>query len=129
MYHLRPSHSSVDITWVVAPPATWSFIETSLGIVSACLPLMRPLYRRVCDSWFPFRKTSGKDLGIGHACAGTGARVTSWQPNSPRNAADRQGPHDAAQLTTFVSGGKSAQSSESDGILVRSEVRQVDSFV
>lgn len=31
----------------------WSIVENNLGIVNACLPVMRPLLRKIPD-WFPF---------------------------------------------------------------------------
>ena len=33
-----------DITWYETPAILWPFIESALGIVGACLPLLRPLF-------------------------------------------------------------------------------------
>ena len=33
-----------DITWFETPSLLWTFIESALGIVGACLPLLRPLF-------------------------------------------------------------------------------------
>ncbi len=33
-----------DITWYETPSLLWTFIESTLGIVGACLPLLRPLF-------------------------------------------------------------------------------------
>lgn len=33
-------------TDAIVPPATWTFIEPSVGIISACLPFLRPLISR-----------------------------------------------------------------------------------
>ena len=33
-----------DITWFETPAYLWAFIESALGIVGACLPLLRPLF-------------------------------------------------------------------------------------
>ncbi|KAI0476617.1 hypothetical protein GGR56DRAFT_483397 [Xylariaceae sp. FL0804] len=38
---------SLDKTWWAGYISTWSSIEVSFGIVSACLPVMRPIYSRV----------------------------------------------------------------------------------
>ncbi|OJJ37785.1 hypothetical protein ASPWEDRAFT_50858 [Aspergillus wentii DTO 134E9] len=39
--------SSVDITWVIGDAMIWSNVEPCVGIVSACLPTLRPLLRRI----------------------------------------------------------------------------------
>ena len=39
--------SSVDITWVIGDAMIWSNVEPCIGIVSACLPTLRPLLRRI----------------------------------------------------------------------------------
>ena len=33
-----------DITWFETPSLVWQFVESTLGIVGACLPLLRPLF-------------------------------------------------------------------------------------
>lgn len=38
---------SRDMTWRQVGPANWSAVEINLSIVTACLPLMRPVVRRV----------------------------------------------------------------------------------
>ncbi|KAL6721772.1 hypothetical protein ACLMJK_000877 [Lecanora helva] len=35
---------AVDITYILTPTVYWPLIESSLGIVGACLPLLRPLF-------------------------------------------------------------------------------------
>ncbi|KAL4876880.1 hypothetical protein BJY04DRAFT_138127 [Aspergillus karnatakaensis] len=39
--------SSVDITWVIGDAMIWSNVEPCIGIVSACLPTLRPLLRQI----------------------------------------------------------------------------------
>ncbi|KAL4864945.1 hypothetical protein BDV12DRAFT_200663 [Aspergillus spectabilis] len=39
--------SSVDITWVIGDAMIWSNVEPCIGIVSACLPTLRPFLRRI----------------------------------------------------------------------------------
>ena len=34
-----------DASWVNTYPAIWAFVETSIAVVSACLPTLRPVYR------------------------------------------------------------------------------------
>lgn len=36
--------SSPDATWALIPAAIWAFVENAIGIVSACLPTLRPVY-------------------------------------------------------------------------------------
>ncbi|KAF9894160.1 hypothetical protein FE257_009133 [Aspergillus nanangensis] len=38
---------SVDITWVIGDAMIWSNVEPCIGIVSACLPTIRPLLQRI----------------------------------------------------------------------------------
>ncbi|KAE8356842.1 hypothetical protein BDV28DRAFT_163023 [Aspergillus coremiiformis] len=37
---------SIDVTWVISDAMIWSNVEPCMGIVSACLPTLRPLLRR-----------------------------------------------------------------------------------
>ncbi|KAL8791061.1 MAG: hypothetical protein Q9213_000268 [Squamulea squamosa] len=67
-----------DGSWVNTYPAIWSFIETSIAVISACLPTLRPVYKYVLY---------GKS-GLSHV------------QNSPgRNSGDSEG----AQLTKSTS--------------------------
>ena len=45
-YHIiyLANNAAWDITWYEAPSALWFMVESSLGIVGACLPLLRPLF-------------------------------------------------------------------------------------
>lgn len=36
----------VDVSWAAINPGTWLNVELAIGIVSACLPLLRPLFTR-----------------------------------------------------------------------------------
>ncbi|KAI9850536.1 MAG: hypothetical protein M1838_005545 [Thelocarpon superellum] len=38
-----------DPTWTAYAPALWTLLEANLGIVCACLPIMRPLFVRVAS--------------------------------------------------------------------------------
>ncbi|KAJ2986755.1 hypothetical protein NUW58_g4878 [Xylaria curta] len=55
----------VDLTWVQADVFLLSSVEPAFGIVSACLPSLRPLYRRARA------KITGKDLHSSSAGTGT----------------------------------------------------------
>lgn len=39
--------TSVDITWVIGDAMIWSNVEPCMGIVSACLPTIRPLLHQI----------------------------------------------------------------------------------
>lgn len=39
--------SEDDLTWNYVSPAIWSAAEPSIGVVSACLPSLRPLFSRL----------------------------------------------------------------------------------
>ena len=45
--------SLVDQTWSDIDGFIWSLVELSLGIVSACLPTLRPLFLRVFHGGYP----------------------------------------------------------------------------
>ncbi|KAL4862831.1 hypothetical protein BDV12DRAFT_206977 [Aspergillus spectabilis] len=47
IYTITKMKSSVDITWVIGDAMIWSNVEPCIGIVSACLPTLRPLLRRI----------------------------------------------------------------------------------
>ena len=42
--------SNSDPTWTTFNAATWSTVEVCLGVVSACLPVMSPLFRSVLNT-------------------------------------------------------------------------------
>lgn len=49
---------SPDLTWNMAQSFVWSCVEPCIGIVSACLPTLRPLLRRCFPRWFTRSKRS-----------------------------------------------------------------------
>ncbi|KAH6642043.1 hypothetical protein C7974DRAFT_326944 [Boeremia exigua] len=56
--------SSPDISWAKSDVFIWSSVEPSVGIISGCLPTLRPLMLYILQSWFNFvpsdRSSSGK---------------------------------------------------------------------
>jgi hypothetical protein len=44
------NQASTDLTWSDAYPHLWTAIETSLGVVVACLPHMMPVMQRISTS-------------------------------------------------------------------------------
>lgn len=55
---------SADISWAKSDVFIWSSVEPSVGIISGCLPTLRPLMLHILQSWFSFvpseRSSSGK---------------------------------------------------------------------
>ncbi|KAL1862345.1 hypothetical protein Plec18170_001171 [Paecilomyces lecythidis] len=51
IYSITQLKSTVDITWAIGDAMIWSNVEPCIGIVSACLPTMRPALRQILDSW------------------------------------------------------------------------------
>ncbi|KAI9787990.1 MAG: hypothetical protein M1816_007294 [Peltula sp. TS41687] len=57
-YNALKNPRFTDVKYIYAPSFYWSVIETNVGVLSACLPTMRPLYRAYrLDSLM--HKTSG----------------------------------------------------------------------
>jgi hypothetical protein len=50
--------NSPDQTYDNPPAATWSSVETNVGIICACLPLLRPLLAKYFPKAFPSRHRS-----------------------------------------------------------------------
>ncbi|KZM25429.1 uncharacterized protein EKO05_0000649 [Ascochyta rabiei] len=46
--------SSRDISWAKSDVFLWSSVEPSIGIISGCLPVLRPLMTYILESWFRF---------------------------------------------------------------------------
>lgn len=55
---------TTDISWAKSDVFIWSSVEPSIGIISGCLPTLRPLMLHLLQSWFNFipseRSSSGK---------------------------------------------------------------------
>ncbi|KAI1125167.1 hypothetical protein F5Y10DRAFT_247808 [Nemania abortiva] len=111
----------VDITWVQANVFLLSSVEPAFGIVSACLPSLRPLYRRARA------KITGKDTNA----TSTG----TWYANSKASRignsyvrfgddTSRSGERDDIALTSIGKGPNSTKPIPQNIILVRSEITQ-----
>ncbi|KAI0554400.1 hypothetical protein F4679DRAFT_525941 [Xylaria curta] len=137
VYYLAIFTTAIDTTWVSGETATWSSIEASLGIVSACLPVLRPLYLKarngrglstlVHTAFSP--KTSKNDYS-GSKCQSNAQTHSSesWR-NPTQNILIPNQSDEAINLTNFVSSGLSEAGMDPDRITVRSEVKQSHSYV
>ncbi|GMF76415.1 unnamed protein product [Aspergillus oryzae] len=70
---------SVDITWVIGDAMIWSNVEPCIGIVSACLPTLRPLLRQIPQLrlWGMFGSSG---LSRDYKMTGEGTSGTSGAP-------------------------------------------------
>ncbi|KAL3478258.1 hypothetical protein BJX99DRAFT_224539 [Aspergillus californicus] len=68
IYTITKMKSSVDITWVIGDAMIWSNVEPCIGIVSSCLPTLRPLLRRFVPKLFGSSSTppSGRSMPNSH---------------------------------------------------------------
>ncbi|KAI0423454.1 hypothetical protein F5Y09DRAFT_348970 [Xylaria sp. FL1042] len=128
VYYLVVAATVVDRTWLSGETATWSSIEASLGIVSACLPVLRPLYRKIRNKPDVPSKITESDF------SGSKGEPHSHNRFSHKNNSDRDsfGQHqsdEAINLTSFACGGPLEVSLGADRVMVRSEIRQARSYV
>ncbi|KAI1811392.1 hypothetical protein GGS20DRAFT_579099 [Poronia punctata] len=111
-----------DIVWVQADVFLLSSVEPAFGIVSACLPSLRPLYRRARDN------LTGKDKSTTNPSSyGNSNLRSSYVRFGDEAAAKSIDEHDDAVALTSVGIGKGSVSNRSipdNGILIRSEITQ-----
>lgn len=68
-----------DVMWVYSRAVMWSIIELSTGIVCACLPTMRVVFKAI------FSKRVARALGLGSGSGGTSrpkSDSTPWRSNN-----------------------------------------------
>ncbi|KAF7526685.1 hypothetical protein G7054_g10689 [Neopestalotiopsis clavispora] len=111
---------TIDTTWVGGKTAMWSFIETSLGIISACLPVMRPLFLKL--------KSNYREYVLSHKTSPGNSGASASNPASAPHFSARSGYEDTIKLTTIISGGESQERQIGDQVIVRSEIRQAEAF-
>lgn len=112
---------SVDITWVIGDAMIWSNVEPCIGIVSACLPTLRPLLRRIPQlRLWGFFSSNGlsRDYGKSHSRGVSGSgpgslNVSGSRGNGKRNRFRPE--DDEIYLTTDVGRGSSLRRDESVG--------------
>ncbi|KAF5861297.1 hypothetical protein ETB97_000413 [Aspergillus alliaceus] len=112
---------SVDITWVIGDAMIWSNVEPCIGIVSACLPTLRPLLRRIPQLrlWGFFNSNGlSRDYGKSHSRGASGSgpgslNVSGSRGNGKRNRFRPE--DDEIYLTTDVGRGSSLRRDESVG--------------
>jgi hypothetical protein len=56
---------TTDISWAKSDVFIWSSVEPSIGIISGCLPTLRPLLMHILDPWRKFIPSSNKSSSAG----------------------------------------------------------------
>ena len=72
-----------DLTWNYVPAAIWSAAEPSIGVVSACLPSLRPLFARII--WGPAYRPNQLSRSSNRSY------TSSWLSNNKEADTDRSG--------------------------------------
>ncbi|KAF2739810.1 hypothetical protein EJ04DRAFT_294907 [Polyplosphaeria fusca] len=101
--------NSKDQTYDNPPAATWSSVETNIGIICSCLPCLRPLVARVLPNVFSTTHKYGPNSvrpynrsGYGRQSEGPATQLDAMDSKYSRDSseADRRG--DRIQVTTEV---------------------------
>ncbi|KAI1398983.1 hypothetical protein F4819DRAFT_466757 [Hypoxylon fuscum] len=109
---------TIDLTWASAHVFLWSSIEPAVGILSACLPSLRPLYRRAKNK--VTSSAAGNNSSANWATKGSRGpnSYVRFGDNESRSAAD-----DEVALTSITKGPTgSDETIPKNGIMVRSEI-------
>lgn len=133
-YYLFSFVSTDDPTWSLGPLSLWSSIEPAIGVVTACMPNLLPLYYWAGDRIRHLRygedRTSNNHSkrGAAGAAGHDGNRLPTYVEN---NLVLRPKEDDEIRLTTLATAarGSSMESFHGGqyygtGIVVRSEVTQ-----
>ncbi|KAJ5818483.1 hypothetical protein N7474_004074 [Penicillium riverlandense] len=114
VYFLTYMYRSNDITWNQTDCFIWSCVEPATGIISACLPTLRPLLRRFFPTIFSTQGSSKNNGSASHNLSQNG-EFYRLHP-TPKNAIYRDQDEDELILTEAVGGTHSIPKS-SDGII------------
>ncbi|EGD98237.1 integral membrane protein [Trichophyton tonsurans CBS 112818] len=95
---------SIDVTWVFIGPSTWTAVETNIGVVSACLPSLRPLLRHFGGSTEPKpsynnREGPGFSGGSGYSYGSAWAKKSPYPRNGTDNTTTTEGYSSDQNLT------------------------------
>jgi hypothetical protein len=58
---------TTDISWAKSDVFIWSSVEPSIGIISGCLPTLRPLLMSILSPWYKFVSSSSKSCSTGRS--------------------------------------------------------------
>ena len=87
-----------DLTWTSYAPSQWSVVEATFGIVCACLPVMRPLFRRRAR-----HSSSNASRGLRFPTIGSKGKKVLWTDGTTANETtmveeDRESSHQLQDL-------------------------------
>jgi hypothetical protein len=76
--------NSTDPTYDNPPAATWSSVESTVGIICACLPSLRPVMQRAFPRLFSFTGSSRgtRTLGASRGLGKTSTRLSCLKPRA-----------------------------------------------
>ncbi|KAI1108086.1 hypothetical protein F5Y14DRAFT_117777 [Nemania sp. NC0429] len=63
IYNVLSDSTTADVTWSYAPVYYWTIIETNVGVLSACLPTLRPIQERISHKFSFSRRHLVLSLG------------------------------------------------------------------
>lgn len=117
----------VDLTWNYINAAIWTATEPSMGVISACLPSMRPLFNRIFSGTYrgpTFKSTRGKsaqDYGSGtsgrHMWSDSkGSTVDSRSFSRLEDVANDSRDNNSWGFNVLVHGGKNTNGNPSDQV-------------
>ncbi|KAI1370552.1 hypothetical protein F4677DRAFT_350367 [Hypoxylon crocopeplum] len=110
---------AVDLTWAMAHVFLWSSIEPAVGILSACLPSLRPLYRRAKNKVSSNATKQGSSANWGTK----GSRAPNSYVRFGSHTESRHAHDDEVALTRITRGpAGSDETIPKNGIMVRSEI-------
>ncbi|KAI8945137.1 hypothetical protein F4801DRAFT_569430 [Xylaria longipes] len=114
----------IDLTWVQANVFLLSSVEPAFGIVSACLPSLRPLYRRA-RAKITGKESHGSSAGTWYATSKASRIGNSYVRFGDDTS--RSGERDDIALTRIGKGPNTNKPIPQNIILVRSEITQSSS--
>ncbi|RLL95029.1 hypothetical protein CFD26_101863 [Aspergillus turcosus] len=124
---MMPFVHSMDFTWYKVTLAKWAMVEINVGIICACLPVLRPLVLRV----FPRLLGSKNSSADKH----TGESYTMHEPSSKSKSKSKKGVRNWDYLTTLgthnameedvesISVRQNAKSESREGIIMSTETK------
>lgn len=125
VYFLTYMYRSNDITWNQTDCFIWSCVEPATGIVSACLPTLRPLLRRFFPSLFT---TLGSSRNTGSSSNDRNRNGEFYRLHqTPKNAIYRGQDEDEIVLTEAVGGNNSTPKHDGLEIAVEREIEWSES--
>ncbi|KAI0469814.1 hypothetical protein GGR56DRAFT_661712 [Xylariaceae sp. FL0804] len=110
VYMYRFAHST-DITWLMGEICVWSSIEPSVGIISACLPNLRPLFGKLLDK------------------ATSGPRSNAYVVTDSQGASGKWGRIQSPSASSGPKGGMISKSMEDDEVQLYSLSTQSRNFI